>query len=217
MSRIVTVHSFRGGIGKSRVTANLATAAGLRGRRVGVVDTAYDATTEAIAQAGGQLFHIPASVQAGEIADVLRDAPNVELLNDGFRKVIQALNLDVLFVDTRPGLDEGTLRPMAIADVLLIVMCPVSEDFQGTSVIVEVARKLGVPRMGLVVNQVPATLDRDAIRRQMETVYGCPVAAILPLSPDLVRLDSAEVLRLQDPQHPFSQAIEELVDFVLAG
>jgi len=39
MSRIVSIHSFRGGTGKSNVTANLTTMLAQAGKRVGVVDT----------------------------------------------------------------------------------------------------------------------------------------------------------------------------------
>lgn len=39
MSRIISVHSFRGGTGKSNVTANLAAQAAMAGKRVAVVDT----------------------------------------------------------------------------------------------------------------------------------------------------------------------------------
>ena len=39
MSRIVAVHSYRGGTGKSNTTANLAATLARAGRRVGIVDT----------------------------------------------------------------------------------------------------------------------------------------------------------------------------------
>ena len=39
MSRIVSIHSFRGGTGKSNTTANLAAILAASGRRVGVIDT----------------------------------------------------------------------------------------------------------------------------------------------------------------------------------
>ena len=39
MGRIMSVHSFRGGTGKSNTTANLAAFLALRGLRIGVVDT----------------------------------------------------------------------------------------------------------------------------------------------------------------------------------
>lgn len=39
MARIISVHSFRGGTGKSNMTANVATLLASRGQRVGVIDT----------------------------------------------------------------------------------------------------------------------------------------------------------------------------------
>ncbi|MGH7796143.1 MAG: MinD/ParA family ATP-binding protein [Candidatus Binatia bacterium] len=39
MSQIVSIHSYRGGTGKSNITANLAALIAARNRRVGVVDT----------------------------------------------------------------------------------------------------------------------------------------------------------------------------------
>lgn len=39
MSKIISIHSFRGGTGKSNTTANLAAVLALQGQRVGVIDT----------------------------------------------------------------------------------------------------------------------------------------------------------------------------------
>src|SRR5215510_16016104 len=39
MARIISIHSFRGGTGKSNTTANVAALLALDGRRVGVIDT----------------------------------------------------------------------------------------------------------------------------------------------------------------------------------
>src|SRR5258706_15325318 len=39
MTQIISVHSFRGGTGKSNTTANLATLLAMEGKRVGIVDT----------------------------------------------------------------------------------------------------------------------------------------------------------------------------------
>lgn len=39
MATIVSIHSFRGGTGKSNIAANLSTLLAAEGRRVGVIDT----------------------------------------------------------------------------------------------------------------------------------------------------------------------------------
>ena len=41
MATIISVHSFRGGTGKSNTTANLAVVYARRGMRVGVIDTDF--------------------------------------------------------------------------------------------------------------------------------------------------------------------------------
>src|SRR5207253_7854801 len=102
----------------------------------------------------GRVFLVPSSIKAGEIARVLREGYDVSLLNDGFHNLVEDLKLDVLMIDTHPGLNEETLLSIAISDALAIVLRPDQQDYQGTSVTVEVARKLAVPRMMIVVNKV---------------------------------------------------------------
>ena len=205
MSKIVSVHSFRGGTGKSNTTANLAALMAARGRRVGVVDTdiaspgihvlfgleeqamgqslnddlwgrcriqetAHDVTANTGDGVQGRVFLVPSSVKAGEIARVLRDGYDVGLLSDGFRELIQALDLDVLMIDTHPGLNEETLLSIAISDVLLIILRPDHQDYLGTGVTVEVARRLSVPQMMLVVNKVPAVFPQGGFTRKKSMV-----------------------------------------------
>jgi MinD-like ATPase involved in chromosome partitioning or flagellar assembly len=69
------------------------------------------------------------------------------LLNDGFHARVSGLALDTLLIDTHPGLNEETLLSIAISDILVIILRPDQQDFQGTGVTVEVARKLDVPRL----------------------------------------------------------------------
>lgn len=39
MAKIISIHSFRGGTGKSNITANIAALLATEGQRVGVIDT----------------------------------------------------------------------------------------------------------------------------------------------------------------------------------
>ncbi len=64
---------------------------------------------------------------------MLREGYDVGLLNDGFQSLIEELNLDVLRIDTHPGLNEETLLSIAISDTLLIILRPDQQDYQGTS------------------------------------------------------------------------------------
>ena len=213
MTRTVSIHSFRGGTGKSNITANLAAMLACMGHRVGIVDTdvqspgihvifglkedsvdralndylwgrcpiqdaAHDVSAALRADGGEQaaqagcIYLIPSSIKAGEIARILREGYDVSLLNDGFNDLSRALNLDYLFIDTHPGLNEETLLSIAISDVLVLLLRPDQQDYQGTAVTVEVARNLEVPLMLLVVNKVLESFDRDALKEQVERAYG---------------------------------------------
>lgn len=242
MALIVSTHSFRGGTGKSNLTANITALLAQRGYRVGVVDTdiqspgihvlfgldetaighslnhylwgmcdiaqaAHDVTSRLGSPVKGKVFLIPSSIKAGEIARVLREGFDVGLLNDGFQSLIDALGLDVLMVDTHPGLNEETLLSISISDVLAIILRPDQQDYQGTAVTVEVARKLEVPRMLLIINKLPPVFDANEVRARVERIYGCPVAGVIPHSDDMMALASGGIFALRYPTHPLSECI----------
>jgi len=255
MSKIVSIHSFRGGTGKSNLTANLAAIIAGTGQRVGIVDTdiqspgihvlfnlgddrvtyslndylwgrckiedtAYDVSdilqkTPETATSGGKIFLIPSSIKTGEIARILSEGYEVSLLNDGFRELTRRLKLDYLFIDTHPGMNEETLLSIAISDVLVIIMRPDKQDFQGTAVTIDVARKLNVPKLLMIINKVLASYDADALEKQVEATYNVPVAGILPLAEDMVRLGSSDVFVLQFPNHPYTEKLRGIAGMVI--
>ena len=97
-----------------------------------------------------------------------------------------------------------------ISDVLVLILRPDQQDFQGTTVTVDVARKLDVPKMLLVVNKVLSSFDFSAVRRQVEETYQVPVAGVLPLSEDVVRNASSAIFSLQFPDHPWSAEVRAI-------
>jgi MinD-like ATPase involved in chromosome partitioning or flagellar assembly len=249
MGKILSVHSFRGGTGKSNLTANLSTTLAGRGKRVGVVDTdiqspgihvifnleeaqitralndylwgrcavedtAYAITPAPVAAQGGTMFLIPSSIKAGEIARILKEGYDVDLLADGFQALLERLQLDYLLIDTHPGLNEETLLSLAVSDSLVLILRPDKQDFQGTAVTVEVARKLDVPNLQLVVNKALPSMDFAALKQRVEDAYHAPVAAVLPLSEEMLQLASGGVFCLHYPDHAVSRGIRTLADRV---
>jgi MinD-like ATPase involved in chromosome partitioning or flagellar assembly len=91
-----------------------------------------------------------------------------------------------------------------------VILRPDRQDFQGTAVTVEVARKLGVPELLLVVNKALPAMDFAALSQRVEDTYHAPVAAVFPLSEEMVQLASGGVFLLHHPDHPFTRALHEL-------
>lgn len=251
MSQVISIHSFRGGTGKSNLTANIAVAVASQGKRVAVVDTdiqspgihvifgldeeemtyslndylwgkctlqqtAYDVTRNlktadgTIASIKGSVFLVPSSLRAGEIARVLREGFDVGLLNDGFQELIDQLQLDYLFIDTHPGLNEETLLSITISDALVVILRPDRQDYLGTAVTLEVARKLDVPKLMMLVNKMPRRFDRQSVQVQVERNYEAMVGGIFQENEEMLELASSGIFFLHYPEHPFSQEVNNV-------
>lgn len=250
MPRIISVHSFRGGTGKSNTSANLGTLMAMQGLRVGVVDTdiqspgihvlfgleqenmkhslndylwgkcdieqaAHDVTPGIDGSIEGKVFLIPSSIKAGEIARIIREGYDVGLLNDGFQRLIAELDLDVLLIDTHPGVGEETLLSIAISDALVIIMRPDQQDYQGTGVTVEIGRKLDVPKMVLLVNKCPSSFSSADVKEQVEKTFNCEVVAVLPHSDEMMTLASRGVFVTKYPDSPITAQYRDVVKNLL--
>jgi MinD-like ATPase involved in chromosome partitioning or flagellar assembly len=126
------------------------------------------------------------------------------------------MDLDALVIDTHPGMNEETLLSISISDTLVILLRPDQQDYQGTAVTVEVARKLEVPRMLMVVNKVPAGYDPTEVMSKVEQAYRCEVAAVLPHSDELMSLGSSSIYVLRHPDNPVTIGLERLAAKVMA-
>jgi MinD-like ATPase involved in chromosome partitioning or flagellar assembly len=248
MTKVVSIHSFRGGTGKSNLTANLAASLARTGHRVGIIDTDIQSPgihvlfgvekgdvksslndflaercgiEEAAIEVGsslpgtadgegdlGRIYLVPASMDAGAIAQVLREGYDVSMLAEGVHKIGEALALDTLLIDTHPGLNEETLLAITLSQAMVIVMRPDRQDFQGTAVTVEVARRLEVPQIVLVANNIPASVDHSDLAKQVSEAYATPLAAALPHCDELMSLASGGVLCHEAPEHPWVTGME---------
>jgi MinD-like ATPase involved in chromosome partitioning or flagellar assembly len=256
--KIVSIHSFRGGTGKSNTTANLAAQAALAGKRVGIVDTDIQSPGihvlfgldeekmgktlndflhgkcdigevalnigEHAADADGRvqlkgkdIWLLPSSIRGREISQIIREGYDVNRLNEGFQTILNELNLDYLFIDTHPGLNEETLLSIAISDVLIIILRPDNQDFQGTAVTVDIARSLDIPNLILMANKALPKYDFADLKKQIEEKFAAQVAGILPLSFDLADNASQDLFSLRFPDHEWSKALRGVADAILSA
>ena len=251
MSKIISIHSYRGGTGKSNTTANVAATLAAQGLRVGVVDTdiqspgihvilgltnveleytlndylngecdieetAVDITDSLNADLSGKVFLIPSSSKASDIAQIIKGY-DVGVLVDGYDQLITALELDALIIDTHPGLNNETLMSVSVSDALAIILRPDSQDYQGTAVVVNISRRLGVEHLVLVANKIPKSLDLPELKTRIENQYGHQVAAMLPHSDEMMALGSEGVFVLHYPDHPIAASIRELANTLMSS
>lgn len=183
--------------------------------RCAIADTAHDVTDGLDASLAGRVFLIPSSIDATDIARVMHDGYDVSLLHEGIGALVRDLSLDLLLLDTHPGLNEETLLSIAVSDAVAIVLRPDQQDYEGTSVTVSVARKLKVPEMMLVVNKSPSVFDDADVKASVEAAYDCEVAVVLPHSDELMAFSSRGVFVLEQPDHPLVALYEQLAARVI--
>jgi len=187
-----------------------------------IEEAACDVTTRAIGDVREgsdrpRLFVIPSSLKTGEIARILREGYDVGLLNDGLQDLLKRLQLDFLLIDTHPGVNEETLLSIAVSDLLVLIVRPDQQDFQGTAVAVELARKLEVPEMLILLNKVPTDMDPAALRVQVEAMYKTEVAAVFPLSTEMVRMGSGDIFSNRFPDHPLTIELSNVARRIVKG
>lgn len=182
-----------------------------------IQQTIHDVTPGSPGHLSGQIFLIPASNDFGEIKRILRDGYDAGLINFGCLELKEKLDLDVLLIDTQAGLNAETLASAAIANTLAIILRLDRQDFQGTSVLVDLTTQLDMPpRRVLVVNEVPLTFNFAAVKSELQKAYQCEVVAILPHSQDLMASANAHIFALVYPDHPLTISLKQTTAQLLA-
>lgn len=255
MAKIITIHSFRGGTGKSNLVANLGAILALSGKRVGVLDSdfqcpgqyilfglealqiqgknledyllrrntlnnaIYDMTSlvfpDTHTKNNGQIFLIPSSDHSAHITSQSPKSYDLNALNDAIRQISTSLELDFLIVDTHSSLAGETLVPVAISDNLYIILRPEQQDYQATSVSLDVARRLDVPDIKLVVNFLLPIYDKRKIKGQVEDALGCSVAGMLPFAMEMTALGNSGIFCLHYPNHDLTNAMYSIANSLL--
>jgi MinD-like ATPase involved in chromosome partitioning or flagellar assembly len=244
VARIVTLHSYRGGTGKSSTAANLARLAADQGLRAALVDidlqspgahlpfgirdlTAQpcladylvgrceiEGTAFPVPAASGALYLIPARRGLKPNSEIMVHGYDVGLLSEGFDRLVEVLDLDVLFLDTPSGIGNETVGAVACCDSL-VIMTRADHLVAEAAEALSLASSLAHPRQAVVVNMLPAGMANDAVRQQAESVYGCPVVAVLPYCPEMAILGNQGLAARDFPDHPivagFRQVINEFL------
>jgi len=244
MTKIISIHSFRGGTGKTTVSTNVAVLLAKSGLKVGILDSdiqspgahilfgltaddftktlndfvwgeceieeaAHDITDTLGDSIEGQLFIIPSSIEASHIARILRDGYDEKKIQDALTQIGQALGLDFLIVDTHPGFNDTNLLVVALSDTLGVILRPDQQDYQGTSVTMQIAQKLEVPEIKLIVNKSPSLFNPEMVRTKVEEAFGTNVAALLQHSDEVMALAGNGIFALESPNDPFTEQIKQ--------
>lgn len=156
-----------------------------------------------------EIYIIPCSPDMGYIAKTLNEKLHPESLINSFSALIDQLKLDYLLIDSPPGIAEENLLPISIADMMAVVFRPDKQDFQETSIALEIADKLGIPNKFIIANQVPKNIyNKPELRRELEEFAKerkAILGGILPQSELMLERSLPERLQSSPQQTPTNQ------------
>jgi MinD-like ATPase involved in chromosome partitioning or flagellar assembly len=121
-----------------------------------------------------------------------------------------------VLLDLDFGIDISTMSLMALSDALLVLMRHDKRDYQGTGIIVELARQLEVAEIFLLMNEVPPSFDNAEFEAKVAELYGCPVAGVLPYADEMAAQARNAIFALKYPEHPNTHIMQAALSRLLA-
>ncbi|MDQ6856743.1 MAG: P-loop NTPase [Candidatus Dormibacteraeota bacterium] len=237
VSRTVLVFSGKGGVGKSVVATNLATALAAAGSKVALLDLdlqygdvgvllhleSHPVTIDTLAQredidataldqalaTSGEGVRVLLAPTSPEASDLVSAASVDAIL------ALMSATHDYVVVDSPAHLDERIVGVMEASDQILMISSFGITSVKDAKVTLRLLQSLGVApdRVALVINQAHPRISFPA--DEIERALHFPILAILPFEPRMDEsLDSGQPLVVREPRSPFSRQLALLVDHV---
>jgi MinD-like ATPase involved in chromosome partitioning or flagellar assembly len=180
---------------------------------------AYEVTPPIRVARSGGIYLLPASPEPHNVASILREGYHIELITDQLWELAENLDLDILILDPHALKTDQSLLSilsMAIADMLIAVLCLDQDSYLGTQVLLDVARTLEVPNITLVANQITESVTHQAIKTRLEETYQGPVLGTIPYTEEIARLPHDNLFVVHYPDHPTTATLTQLANSLLA-
>jgi len=231
MSKVYTITSGKGGVGKTTISANLGVSLGRMHKKTVVVDA--DLVMGGIATMLG-LGKTPVTLHEllagkGSIEKATYSTQGVSVLPSGptikgflnadpnkLKGVVNKLNktYDYVIIDTPPGLNKYSLIPLRNADEVLLVVTPDLLAVQATAKLRSVIKALNANIGGVIVNRFrkPSFFAKEFMRDEdIERRLKADILGIIPEDPAVIEsMNVKKSVVVHKPKSPASKALSAL-------
>ncbi len=177
-----------------------------------IAELVHDAT-ELLPGDRGRLFVVPSSATGSTLTQTTKEGYDPERLKQASQQLIRAFDLDYLLIDTCPGIDTAA---MSFADIVLLVMRPDQQDFQGTAMITTALKEVRSRSIRVILNQVVERAQSQSLSAQIERAYRVPVAGVLEWTKEMAQTGSSRLFCLQYPEHPLTIGLRSIVAQIIS-
>jgi MinD-like ATPase involved in chromosome partitioning or flagellar assembly len=154
-------------------------------------DALYDISDE-VGLPDESLYLMPSSIRTEDIAGIL-DKKSASI-SKAINHLMERIEPDFVLIDTHPGINKSVLSTLHATDVILNVIRPDNQDYQGVKVYSDIIKKLGLQsKTFLLLNKVHPKLRTKRLSNKVEKDFHLPVAGMMPLSEELILNQSRHV------------------------
>lgn len=233
----ISFHSYKGGTGKTNISANLACYLAGKGYKVGLVDTDFSgpgihtlfslkmkktlvdylqdkAELEEIVykRGNGELYIIPAEATEEDLVAYSKDpAEAKEKLVTMLRDFESRYGLDHILFDCSPGLNRSSILIMGTTEMGIVVCTLDKQDIRGTYVVSGVAQRLK-SRPRILFNKLPKN-KYEASKETLEDLsrkLGLEPLGIILYDEAMAGAWSRKIMVHAYPKSQYSKEIAEL-------
>ena len=252
LGKTLTIHSYKGGTGKTSVTANLAAMYAKNGSNVCILDYDFRAPSMQVLFKGRAKNSLNDFLDGKcDISDALIEVtkerktkgklfiglsnPSTEALREMLTKdrkwemtalhltlsakttLYEKLNVDYIIFDTSPGIHYSSINALASSDFALLVSKMDEFDFEGTKELINgiydvLGRKTGILLNKIPTMHVPIGDEQKKLEERLSRSFNLPIFGMIPCYCDVQADGGKTSYALQQPDHPFSQSIEQLTE-----
>lgn len=230
MTRIIIFASGKGGVGKSTVTRNVATAAGEIGEEVILIDADIPMAGLILSlglDVEGPTLHEVLSGE-GKLENAIYEGPEgVDVLPtgislDGVRKanpkrlagVLEDISesYDTILIDAPAGLGAAALTVLRASDELVLITVPVVNSLTDALRTKEVAVRFNTEPLGVIISRTFDS-DVDVPREEVENMLGIPILGVVPEDTEVRRSASiGEPVVSRKPDSASSEAFKKIAE-----
>jgi MinD-like ATPase involved in chromosome partitioning or flagellar assembly len=241
MGKIIAVHSYKGGTGKTLLSVNLAATFAKQGKKVCLFDLDFRAPSLfAILKINNAENYLNDYLNnTSDINKILIDMSSripgkgkffVGLANPSTEALGRLLHLrnalltenqyDYLVFDTSPGLQYSSINAIVAADLVAVATTSDRSDVNGTQRMLKELYNLFEKKTGIVINKVleyNSKSKQEELQHRIKDIYQVPLLGIVPCFCDILRAEGNYIFPADKPDHPFSQLLIDMANKIEAN